>query len=295
MIHTSHKVCPITLWNPCKQSLVLEPLNTYKDGEMALSRPRRITCYLIVILRNGKRQITVDNKTVMLEAQQIIIIQPNRICCIEEPASSEAGVAVDGWLLAFDTAFFSLRYHLHKLANFQIMSGASGFTTGSLDSTQFDQVCQLLNAMGLEITQRRSGGLEVLRSYLNIVLFEFERSCQVKAVSNTVISSKEEKVRQFEQLVEHDFSHQKGLSYYADALYITGNYLNKLCHMVRGCSAGALLRRQALIEAKRRLLFTTGTVSEISHALGYAHPSYFITFFKKATGYTPEVFRKKEW
>lgn len=260
-----------------------------------ISCPKRVGCYLVLILRGGKQQILVDNESVMIGAQQVIVIQPNTIISFEAPESPEAKRAIDGWLLAFDTAFFALRYHLHKLASFQIMSAASGFAIGTLNMAPFDQVRQLLQAMEMELAHKRNGGLEVLRSYLNIILFELERNCPPKTVNNKAISSKEEKVRQFEQLLEQDFSHQKGLSYYAEALYITGNYLNKLCHLVRGCNAGELLRRQALIEAKRKLLFTTGTVSEISHALGYAHPSYFITFFKKATGFTPEVFRKKEW
>ncbi|HRW99910.1 MAG TPA: AraC family transcriptional regulator [Cyclobacteriaceae bacterium] len=47
-----------------------------------------------------------------------------------------------------------------------------------------------------------------------------------------------------------------------------------------------------LLEAKRYLLATSNQVNQIAFQLGYEDVSYFIRFFKKLTGNTPEAFRK---
>jgi AraC-like DNA-binding protein len=46
-----------------------------------------------------------------------------------------------------------------------------------------------------------------------------------------------------------------------------------------------------LLEAKRRLVFTRGSVEELAFDLGFKDPAYFSRFFKKLTDQTPAVYR----
>jgi AraC family transcriptional activator of pobA len=46
-----------------------------------------------------------------------------------------------------------------------------------------------------------------------------------------------------------------------------------------------------ILEAKRCLLATSNQVNQTAYRLGYEDVSYFIRFFKKQTGYSPEAFR----
>ena len=59
-----------------------------------------------------------------------------------------------------------------------------------------------------------------------------------------------------------------------------------------GKTVSALINEQIILEAKRYLLATSGQVKDIADQLGYEDVSYFIRFFKKQTGYSPEAFRK---
>jgi len=60
-----------------------------------------------------------------------------------------------------------------------------------------------------------------------------------------------------------------------------------------GVSAGALVRQRRILEAKRLLVHTDMTVSEIAYALNYADPSYFGRFFKRETNLTSSGFRQQ--
>ena len=59
-----------------------------------------------------------------------------------------------------------------------------------------------------------------------------------------------------------------------------------------GKPASKLINDQVLLEAKRYLLATPNQVKDIADHLGYEDISYFIRFFKKHTGFSPEAFRK---
>ena len=79
---------------------------------------------------------------------------------------------------------------------------------------------------------------------------------------------------------------------YAELLYITPNHLNALCNDFLGVSAGTLIRDRVILEAKRLLINLDLMVAEIADRLNFSDQSYFIKFFKKYEGITPEKFRK---
>jgi len=65
-----------------------------------------------------------------------------------------------------------------------------------------------------------------------------------------------------------------------------------LCNDFLGISAGTLIRERVILEAKRLLINRDLMVAEIAEKLNFADQSYFIKFFKKYEGITPEKFRK---
>ena len=68
--------------------------------------------------------------------------------------------------------------------------------------------------------------------------------------------------------------------------------LNEITKSTIGKTASALLTERIILEAKRYLLATPNQVKDIADMLGYEDVSYFIRFFKKHTGYSPEAFRR---
>lgn len=80
--------------------------------------------------------------------------------------------------------------------------------------------------------------------------------------------------------------------HYARLLGVSPQRLNTVCRRVDGRSASELIGQQVILEAKRYLLHTDQTVTEIADALRFSDPSNFVKYFKKHTGQTPTVFKK---
>lgn len=88
--------------------------------------------------------------------------------------------------------------------------------------------------------------------------------------------------------------HRK-VSHYAKQLGTTSQNLNAACRKAANQTAGELITVHILGEAKRLLLYTDNTVSQIAYQLEFTDPSYFVKYFKKHLNITPEAFRKKSF
>ena len=82
------------------------------------------------------------------------------------------------------------------------------------------------------------------------------------------------------------------VSHYASLLNITPQNLNAICRKETQQSASELLSEYIINEAKRLLLYTDFTVSEIPDKLDFIDNSHFSKYFKRHVGNTPIAFRK---
>lgn len=75
--------------------------------------------------------------------------------------------------------------------------------------------------------------------------------------------------------------------------YITPNYLSKRFRTEMGLNLREYINQLRIEEAKRLLLSTNDSISEISSKVGYANISYFSTVFRKQCGISPIDWRSQ--
>ena len=78
----------------------------------------------------------------------------------------------------------------------------------------------------------------------------------------------------------------------SDLLRLSSYQLNAITKASVGKTVSDLINEQIILEAKRYLLATPYQIKDVADHLGYEDVSYFIRFFKKHTGNSPEAFRK---
>ncbi len=74
---------------------------------------------------------------------------------------------------------------------------------------------------------------------------------------------------------------------------MSATHLNYLCHEFYGCSALGVLHQRLMLEARRNLQYTSMTIAQLSDYLGFTDAAYFSRFFRRYSGESPKVFRKK--
>jgi AraC family transcriptional activator of pobA len=92
-------------------------------------------------------------------------------------------------------------------------------------------------------------------------------------------------------LIEQHFRKERRLSFYAEKLGLSVDWLNAQARRAAGVTAGHLIRQRVLTEAKRELVFTGRPIHDIAADLAFSDPSHFARFFRKQTGAAPHEFR----
>jgi two-component system response regulator YesN len=75
-------------------------------------------------------------------------------------------------------------------------------------------------------------------------------------------------------------------------VYLNPDYLTRVFKKQTGLSISDYLQQQRIEYAKKLLVETNSSVSEVALAAGYSNFSYFSTIFKKSTELNPMEFRK---
>ena len=284
-MHTAKiKVCGLDVFGTDFRHFWISDLDILQDKAPVMQLPHKNDFYTILFVDDAVGVVQIDNVVIQLEEVKIIIIAPR---CVNTITLKEKAL---GRIICFSEDFFSLRYNNNILNHFGFLEKEVR-TVAHLSEPKSSKIESLLQLLQEEFSMDAWDSIKVLRSYTNIILFELERLLLPEKIAKKT-DLKLEKIHKFKKLIEESYSEHKLPSYYAEILNITPNYLNKLCKEETGCTAGDIIRKHILIESQRQLRFTTLSINEIADQLGFESPSYFITFFKKQMGITPEQFRK---
>ena len=121
-------------------------------------------------------------------------------------------------------------------------------------------------------------------------LMQLRRLLVADAESTPSLQAAKPVIRYRKLIEQHLFEHLS-VEQYASFIGISADHLNRLCKQEVGKTAKAMVQERLLLEAKRRLVFTRGSVEELAFDLGFKDPAYFSRFFKKLTDQTPAAYR----
>ncbi len=134
---------------------------------------------------------------------------------------------------------------------------------------------------------------ETLLTYLNVVLLEMRR-LQTEPMKNSSVSfnAASRLVRDFYQLVDKHYLERKKVYELAKILGVTANHLVQTVREKAEKTPGRIVTERLVLEAKRQLIHTLYSISEIAFSLSFTSPSQFTRWFKNEVGLTPGQFRE---
>lgn len=153
-------------------------------------------------------------------------------------------------------------------------------------------VAETLLRLGREYAGQRNGRNDLLDAYVTQALQLAARLSQ--GGDGGTADERSRRMEQLDALINRHLRLHKPVAFYAAELGISPTHLNRVVKATSGQGAHELLAGRLLDEAKRELVFTFGTVREISDRLGFADPAYFSRFFVKHTGSAPRAWREAE-
>ena len=191
-----------------------------------------------------------------------------------------------GYLLQFRDEFY---FPKNKASN-QLLRKASDIDHYQLASDGFKRLLSILTYIFQESVGRSERFEEVIKANLDILFIELIRRQGSKPTEKVSLYLQERLDKFLELLETHIFTH-KQVAQYAEMLNLSAYQLNAIAKATLGKTWSELINEHIILEAKRCLLGTSNQINKTAYRLGYEDVSYFIRFFKKHTGYSPEAFR----
>ncbi|ADB39752.1 helix-turn-helix domain-containing protein [Spirosoma linguale] len=244
--------------------------------------PHRDDHFTLLLLTSGSFKVKIDFEPVTINYPAILVVRPEQVHQVEAIADAT------GWLLNIDP----------RLLPADIIDPLYTYATGVIPVDQ-----------DAPTTHQLAGVLQAIDSLVAINRDVFSQRALVSfthALFNLVLSVAStqhrltEKIdrssliyQQFRLLLEVHYTEWKSPHHYADRLSLSPVYFNDTIRKRSGQSVSSHIQERNVLEAKRLLVYTEHTVSEVSHQLGYEDPIYFGKLFKKHTQLSPLQFKAK--
>jgi AraC-like DNA-binding protein len=240
-----------------------------------------------VFVLNGCAAVMQDFEEFQVTGHTLVFLSPGQVHTVAP------GEGLSGTALSFSQEFFDFRTTPPSLLyQFPFFYAAELSTRLQVPEDDPDGVLEMVPVLQNEFDAGLPGAGEVMRAALHLFLLRVNRM-YARVHPGKGLSRASELLRQFHLLVEHRFRELGSVARYAEILGVSANHLQDIIREQTGRSAGEIIRQRRLLDAKRLLLHSDLSVSEIGYGLGFHDPSYFSRFFRRGAGLAPEAFRSQ--
>jgi len=191
-----------------------------------------------------------------------------------------------GWVINYKTEFIP-DSKLNFYSNF-FTSTNIPLSSGTC-LNRFISLCQIIQAESNQEFIDLNTISYLVNGLVSMIDSERKRRMPIENIAKT---SQVVAFNSFLEILEKGYASNEGVSFYADKMKMSERSLNTICKNNFQKSVSEIIETRKLIEAKRMLLHTDQTVSEIGYELGYSEKSYFTRVFHAKMGITPSRFRE---
>ncbi|MBL4676614.1 MAG: helix-turn-helix domain-containing protein [Mucilaginibacter sp.] len=245
-----------------------------------VKQPHRDIWHMFLIQQAGNTVIEIDLKTCKVKSGTVLYIHPDQV---HRLIKFEDAVI---WSLLIKNESIAPEY-------LKFLDGLNPAEVLQFPSEDFDVVLQMAGVC-LDIADRKQEKLYsyILKNSCN-ALVGFITSQYLNRHNRLDKHSRFAIINNaFKLILDQDFAFIKSPAEYAKKLNISLPYLNECVKKVTGYSVTHHIQQRIVLEAKRLLGNTKGSVKEIAGNLGYDDSSYFIRLFTKVVGVSPAEFRR---
>lgn len=247
-----------------------------EDVMRILYKPQKLSYYYFQYLDKGTAAFRADLREFSISDGQLAFGLPNQILTKLPFDKSNRFHA-----LSFDESALTMLPGSYPFLVNPLHVNSISFEPVARERVRstFSTLFQLLNAS----RQRKA---EIILAYLHALLTEFNSAYfeQRPEDPEFIPDPKLSKYIAFKIAVEADLTEQHDVHNIAESLAMTSNTLYRIVKEYAGVSPKEWITNRLMLEAQRKLQYSTLSVKELAYSLGFNDPGYFSRLFKKTTG-----------
>lgn len=250
--------------------------------------------YSIMFKNYPNDKFKYGRKPIDFQDGSLICMAPNQV--IEIDRQERASENIQGWGLFFHPDLISATSLVGKMKDYSFFSYE---TSEALHLS--DKEKQVLNECVQKIEGELRENIDIYSQMIIVSTIELLLNYCLRFYGRQFITRKSTNssvLIQLENTLSAYFEatdiQEKGLPtvrYLSDQMNLSPNYLSDLLKKESGKNAQDHIHFYLIEKAKRLLISTDRTVSEIAYSLGFDYSQYFNKLFKQKTGKTPIEFR----
>ena len=246
------------------------------DWELEPHRHARL--HQVLLIARGGGQVTMEGQRHRLRPMHLINVPTGQV----HGFSFRPGT--DGWVVTFVAEFLD-----------QVLVPSEGLARILAKASVLrgtPEIRKVVTDIFAEFGARQYARAHVLRS-LSAMLLGFVARALAAEGGPSMRAPGADLVSRFEELLDAHFLDHWPVGRYAQALTVTPTHLTRVVRETYGCPVSHMIRDRMVREARRHLVYTNLSISQIAYALRFDDPAYFTRTFTQATGQSPRTFRSR--
>jgi len=238
----------------------------------------------ILVVRSGGGTMTAEGETHSFKAPAVLVVPQHTVHGFKYEVDSA------GWVLTIAGQHIDVLNN--RAAEFRSL-WAAPVAVSCVDDGWVGAADHALESLDRELDEGKLGGViaaeALLATLLVLILRQFARAGELKNAERP--GGPVELVSRFRALIEEHYAENWALSKYAQKLNVSMAQLRAACLAASDQAPLKLVHDRILTEAKRNLIYSARSVSQIAYQVGFNDPAYFTRFFTRHVGEPPVQFR----
>lgn len=276
-----------------KNSKVLKDVyvNTFSQhinlNQDLINKPHSHNFYLCVLFTEGTGTHEIDFNSYSINPGKVFFLKPGQTHFWKFDTEPK------GFIFFHSQEFYEMTFVNHRLNNFPFFYSYQNPPVILLKSNHHDLQKKFKDLYQEYVDSEIFRNLKIV-NIINDIYIDLTREYTSELdLSNNSHSSYLHILENFEHLLDQSYDKQKLPKFYADKLNISTKHLNRVVKETINKTTNQMISDRVILEAKRLIVHSNSSLSNISETLEFSDYAYFSKYFKSRTGITPMNFKKK--
>lgn len=252
-----------------------------EDALQKLLQPYKLAYYYFMFVDQGSETVKVDLQDISISDGQVVFGLPNQIF-----AHLSSNKANQQYKIGFDENTLALLPHAYSFLVNPLQVNVITFDPDAKQRVKaiLSSLFQLLHSPG------KQKKVDIILAHLNTLLTEFNSAYFEHINQGTPSNTRLATYIAFKLAVESHLTEQHDVHTIAEELAVTRSNLYGIVKKFSGLSPKEWITNRLMLEAQRKLHYSSLSVKELAYELGFDDPDYFSRLFKKRTGKSVSAF-----
>lgn len=260
----------------------------FNDHSDTLTTSHRTGFYHILWFQKGSPTHLIDFSPVKVKPNTMLFLNKDTVQRFDKKGG------FDGKAILFTDNFFCKTENDIKFLRSSILFNDLIAVSQIQLNKKASLFTDLFELMETELENEKDASQsDILKNLLHNLLLLSERERRKQGFTEIKKGPDLDYVMLFKDFLETHYRKLKRVSNYAKKISVTEKRLNQATSNIVDKSPKQMIDERVMLEAKRLLAHTNGSVKEIGFDLGFDEPTNFIKYFRKHSNLTPVEFREQ--